>query len=103
MSEGGTLSKTEGWYVYIIECSDKSLYTGITSNIEHRIKDHNSGKGCRYTRSRLPVKLVYTEICRTKSQVLKREAQLKKWTRVKKNALIKQNYKRLKRLSRCSK
>lgn len=90
------------WYVYIFQCSNNSFYVGITNNVKRRLKEHNSGKGGRYTKARAPVTLVYSEAYKTKTQVLKREAQLKKWTRAKKNALIKQNYKRLKRLSRNS-
>ncbi len=101
MVERETLSIVEAWYVYIIECSDKSLYTGITSNIENRIKDHNSGKGCKYTKSRIPVKLMYSETCRSKSIALRREVQLKKWTQAKKLVLIENNFTKLKKLSRC--
>ncbi len=85
-----------GWYVYIVRCSDKSLYTGVTSDIQRRLKEHNSGKGGRYTKSRAPVTLVYSEAYKTKSEALSRESQIKRWSRAKKKALIEQNYNRLK-------
>jgi len=76
-------------YVYILECSDKTLYTGSTNNIEKRIKEHNNGKsGAKYTRARRPVKLVYVETCSTLSNALKREAQIKKLSRAQKLLLI---------------
>ena len=76
------------YYVYILLCKDGSLYTGSTNNINQRIKDHFNGKGGRYTRSHKPQKLVYQEKLPNKSEALKREAQLKKLTKVKKQALI---------------
>ena len=69
------------WYVYIIECKDNSLYTGITNNLSKRLEVHNSGKGAKYTKTRLPVKLVYKEIYRTKEESLKRESEIKKLKR----------------------
>lgn len=76
-------------YVYILECSDKTLYTGSTNNIEKRIKEHNNGKSeAKYTRARRPVKLVYVETCSTLSNALKREAQIKKLSRAQKLLLI---------------
>ena len=77
------------YYVYILECSDKTLYTGWTHDIEKRIKEHNNGKnGARYTRSRRPVKLVYVESCSTLSGALKREVQVKKLSKAQKIRLI---------------
>lgn len=78
------------YYVYILKCFDDTFYTGITNNIEKRIKIHNSGKGAKYTRSRLPVVLVYFEILEDKSSALKREIQIKKLTRKEKEFLINQ-------------
>jgi len=73
------------YYVYILECSDRTLYTGFTTNIEKRIEDHNGGRvGAKYTRSRRPVKLVYVQTCRTLSDALKREAEIKRLSRAKK-------------------
>ena len=74
--------------VYIVKCSDDTLYTGWTRNIEGRLKVHNAGTGSKYTRSRLPVILMYLEILETKSEALKREAAIKKLTRKKKLKLI---------------
>jgi putative endonuclease len=76
------------WHVYIIECSDSRLYTGITNNLDRRIKAHNSGNGCRFTKYRAPVKLVYCEEALGRSQALKKEAQIKQLPREKKLKLI---------------
>ena len=76
------------WYLYILECSDKSYYTGITKNIEQRVATHNSGKGARYTRTRTPVKLVYQERCGKRAKAMKREIQVKSMHRKQKKALI---------------
>jgi len=77
------------FYVYILECSDKTLYTGWTNNMERRVQEHNYGKvGARYTRSRRPVKPVYIEACSTLSDALKREAQIKRLSRRQKLRLL---------------
>jgi putative endonuclease len=76
------------WCLYILECRDRSLYTGITNNLAARLKKHQAGAGARYTRSRLPVRLVYTEKCRDKSSALKREFAVKKLARREKLALV---------------
>lgn len=75
-------------YVYILECADKTLYTGWTNHLENRLKVHNSGKGAKYTRCRLPVTLVYSENFPVKEDALRREAAIKKMTRAQKLALI---------------
>ncbi|MBQ2678037.1 MAG: GIY-YIG nuclease family protein [Firmicutes bacterium] len=75
-------------YVYIVECCDGSLYTGWTTDVDKRVEAHNSGKGAKYTRSRRPVKLVYTEELPTKEDAFSREAAIKKLTPVKKRQLI---------------
>jgi putative endonuclease len=76
-------------YVYILECSDKTLYTGTTNNIEKRIQEHNNTRtGAKYTRTRRPLKLVYVEACSTPSIALKREAEIKKLSRAQKLLLI---------------
>lgn len=77
------------WYVYIIKCKDGLLYTGITNNLKRRVKAHNSGNGCRFTSIRFPVKLMHSQEVLTMSEALKREAQIKRWPRAKKIALIK--------------
>lgn len=78
------------WFVYVLSCKDKSLYTGITNDIEKRLKAHQGGKGGRYTRAHLPVKLVYLKRYKTRSAALKREAQIKKIKREEKLRLINQ-------------
>lgn len=76
------------WFVYILLCKDKSLYIGSTNNINGRLKDHLEGKGGRYTRSHKVEKLVYREELSNKSEALKREIQLKRWPKSKKEALV---------------
>ena len=76
------------YYVYLLRCGDGSLYTGYTDDVERRLAVHQSGKGAKYTRSRLPVELAYYEALRDKSAALRREAAIKKMTREKKLALI---------------
>lgn len=75
-------------YVYILECKDGSYYTGWTTDVDARVTAHNSGSGAKYTRSRLPVKLVYVEPVADRSAALKREAVIKKLTRAQKEKLI---------------
>lgn len=77
-----------GWIVYLLRCSDGSLYTGITNDFPKRLKAHAAGKASKYTRSRLPVKLVYSEPKRSKSAALKREAAIKKLRRAEKDSLV---------------
>jgi len=77
-------------YVYIVCCADKTLYTGWTKNLDERIKTHNKGMGAKYTRSRLPVNLVYWETFDNKNVALKREFEIKKLTRGQKEKLINQ-------------
>lgn len=77
------------YYVYIIECEDKTLYTGITTDIQRRFKEHNSGKGGAYTRSKKVKKVLYTEQFETRSEAQKRESKIKSWNRQKKLNLIK--------------
>lgn len=68
-------------YVYILKCSDNTLYTGYTNNLENRINTHNSKKGAKYTRGRTPVKLIYFEEYMDKSEALKREYRIKQLSR----------------------
>lgn len=69
------------WFVYILRCSDDTLYTGITNDLERRIKQHNEGKGAKYTRGRGPVALVKSFECESKSEALKLEFAIKKLSR----------------------
>jgi len=82
------------WYIYIIKCKDALLYTGITKDLKRRVKEHNSGNGCRFTKYRVPVKLVYTERVASRSAALKREAAIKLLPRKKKVALFKRKNRR---------
>ena len=78
------------WYVYIVKCSDNSLYTGITVDLERRVEEHNtSNKGAKYTRSRRPVHLVYSETQHDRSSASKRESAIKKLSRSEKLILLK--------------
>ena len=85
------------WHVYMVRCSDGTLYTGITIDLEKRIEAHNSGKdGARYTRSRRPVKLVYSEQVESKSAAAKLECQIKRLPRDKKKRMVKMGRKKVK-------
>ena len=75
-------------YVYILECSDNTLYTGWTNNLEKRISVHNEGKGAKYTKGRRPVKLLYFEEYETKQEALKREWEIKRLSRKEKIDII---------------
>jgi putative endonuclease len=76
------------WFVYILLCKDGSFYIGSSNDVEKRFSDHKNGKGGRYTRSHPVVKILHTEKYKTKSEALKRETELKKWPKDKKETLI---------------
>ena len=76
------------WCLYIIKCKDGKLYTGITNDLKRRIGQHNRSQGCRFTKFRIPVTLVYKEVYSSKESVLKREAEIKGWKKDRKLALI---------------
>lgn len=77
------------YFVYILHCSDDTFYTGITTNLEKRLYEHNHlSTGAKYTRSRRPVQIVYSESCQDRSNALKREIEIKKFSRAEKYALI---------------
>lgn len=76
------------WFVYMLRCSDDTLYTGSTTDVERRLSVHNSGNGAKYTRVRRPCTLVYCEEAADKSAALRREAAIKKLRRAEKLALI---------------
>ena len=86
--DGGAASAEQPWFVYIMECSDGSFYTGVTNDIERRQKQHNEGTASRYTRSRRPVILRYQELCGSRSQALIRECSLRLLSRNEKEALV---------------
>lgn len=75
---------------YIVQCSDGTFYCGYSNDVPKRVDTHNKGKGAKYTKTRLPVKLVYTECFETKSEAMKREYQIKQLTRKQKCNLIKE-------------
>jgi len=77
-----------GWWVYIVECADGTLYTGITTNLEARIKTHNAGKGAKYTRTRLPVKCLWSQPSETRSTASREEWRIKGLSRRDKISLI---------------
>jgi len=76
------------YFLYILECEDKSLYTGITTDIERRLKEHKEGIGSRYTKARKAVGFLYVEKHENRSEASKRELEIKKWPRSKKLNLI---------------
>ncbi|MFN3168720.1 MAG: GIY-YIG nuclease family protein [Phycisphaeraceae bacterium] len=86
--------------VYVLLCSDGSYYVGSTADVKARVQTHNAGRGPRYTACRLPVQLVYSELCQSLALARKREIQIKKWSRAKKEALIQGDMSRLKLLSK---
>ncbi len=86
---------TTNAYVYILRCSDDSLYTGWTTNLERRLSEHNAGRGGRYTRMHRPVEMVFTEEHTTRSAAMQREAAIKRWNRSRKLALIESHQKNL--------
>lgn len=75
-------------YVYILRCGDGSLYTGWTNDLQHRVETHAAGRGAKYTRSRLPVELVYSEECTDKKLAMSREWHIKRLNHAQKLALI---------------
>jgi len=66
------------WFVYIVRCADRTLYTGVTTDAEKRVADHNRGRGAKYTRNRLPVELVFVEAADGRGAALRRECEIKR-------------------------
>ena len=81
-------------YMYVVECSDGSYYTGYTTDVKRRLAVHNSGKGAKYTRARLPVKLIYVEGFASKEDAMSAEALFKRKTRMQKENYFKENQNR---------
>ena len=79
------------WFVYILLCSDNSLYTGISKDVNHRFTIHKTGKGGKYTRSHKPIKIVYQQKFASHSEALKKEIEIKSWPRTKKIKTLKLN------------
>ena len=80
--------KARVWFVYILKCADDCLYTGITTDIRRRLAEHNAGRGSKALRGKRPVRVVYRESHPSRALALKREAQIKKWPRTKKLAIL---------------
>lgn len=80
-------SSPKPWHVYLVRCSDGSIYTGITDNVEARLKKHNSGRGAKYTAQRRPVTLMHSEELLDQGSAMKREAQIKRWSKKQKEDL----------------
>lgn len=80
----------KGHFVYIVQCSDGTLYTGYTVNVEKRLLKHNEGKGAKYTKGRHPVELLYVEKGHSRAWALRREREIKRLTRTEKWALVHQ-------------
>lgn len=88
----------KNWTVYMLECADGTLYTGITDDLERRLRAHNEGRGAKYTRGRGPLKLRYLELVPDKSTALKREHALKQLRRSEKMAIIQEKEREIKSL-----
>ena len=88
------------YFFYILRCSDNSLYCGMTSNLDNRLKEHNSSgsKGAKYLRGKKPVNLIYSETFPDIKTAINRELQIKKWTKAKKEALVAGDLELLKKL-----
>ncbi len=83
------MADSDCWYTYMVRCRDRTLYTGITKDLEKRLNDHNTGRnGARYTRSRRPVQLVYQEKFSSRSAAARREYQLKQMSRAEKQKIM---------------
>lgn len=82
------MAVAKGWHVYVIRCADATLYTGIARDLPLRIARHNAGRGARYTRGRGPVRLLWSERRRSQGAALRREAEIKRWTRARKLELV---------------
>lgn len=85
-----TQQQNDGWFVYMLNCADDTLYTGVAKDVQKRLGEHNTdnAKGAKYTRARRPVVLVYQEACESRSEACKRESAIKKLSRVDKLLLI---------------
>jgi len=90
-ARGVAAEPSEPWFLYILECGDGSFYTGVTKDIERRLAQHSAGKASRYTRTHLPVKLVYSERCESRTAALVRECAVKALSREKKEKLVKKS------------
>ncbi|MBF0433148.1 MAG: GIY-YIG nuclease family protein [Fibrobacteria bacterium] len=87
-------------WLYVLQCGDKTYYTGCTTNLEQRVLEHQSGKHEGYTLSRLPVKLVYSQEFTHINDAIAMERKIKKWSQAKKEALINGNFDKIKKLAK---
>ena len=87
------------WHVYILECEDGYLYTGVTQNLERRFQEHISARGARFTKCSQPKSIIYSEVFGTEILARQRESQIKRWSRAKKQALAEGKLERLRELS----
>ena len=99
-SKGNEVSGGSPQFVYILRCADGRYYVGRTTHLNDRVKAHNLGEGPKYTAARRSVRLVYSERHSTPEQAVKRERQVKRWTRAKKESLIRGDLVELQRLSK---
>lgn len=88
------------WFIYIAKCSDGAYYTGVTNNLTRRAQEHKRGDGGFYTNYNRPMEIVHVEEFILQTEAIEREKQIKKWTKAKKEALIKGEFKKLKILSK---
>ncbi len=77
------------WHLYLVRCADDTIYTGISIDVSARVTKHNSGRGAKYTQTRLPVRLIYSESQPDRISAMKREIQVKRWNRKMKEKLVK--------------
>ena len=87
------MSTSDNWFVYLLRCDDQSLYCGVTTDLERRVKEHNeSPKGAKYTRVRRPVSLAFSQTAINRSEACQLEAKIKKLSKVNKERLVKGTY-----------
>lgn len=87
------MSTSDNWFVYLLRCNDQSLYCGVTTELERRVKEHNeSPKGAKYTRVRRPVSLAFSQTAMSRSEACQLEAKIKKLSKVNKERLVKGTY-----------
>ncbi len=84
------------YFIYLLECKDTSIYTGITTDVKRRFEEHRKGSGGRFTRTKGAIRILYTEECKDRSSALRREAEIKRWPRQKKLDLITHSQNRIK-------
>jgi putative endonuclease len=90
-NSGVSIVRKKAWCLYILKCGDDTLYTGITNDLQRRLQRHSCGSASRYTRARLPVTIVYQEVCSGRSGALKKEYAIKRFSRAAKEAYIKKH------------